>query len=126
MIEKDDKSQLTILYEQMYRYMINKDTVSLGRILSDDFVLVHMTGMKQSKSENLKAIANGTLNYYRAETDDIIFESLTDDEAMIVGQSRVLAAVFGGGQHTWQLQLRMSLHKEEGSWKISRAAASTY
>ncbi len=106
--------------------MINKDTASLGKILSDDFVLVHMTGMKQSKSENLKAIANGTLNYYRAETDDIIFEHITDADAMIVGHSRVLAAVFGGGQHTWQLQLRISLSKEEDSWKISRAVASTY
>ena len=126
MIEKDDKRQITMLYEQMYCYMTSKDTASLGHILSDDFLLVHMTGMQQSRNAYLSAIAGGTLNYYRAETDDIIFESITDADARIVGQSRVLAAVFGGGQHTWHLQLGISLRKEDCTWKISRAVASTY
>lgn len=39
-----DKEQITRLYEDMLRYMIAKDTVSLGALLSEDSVLVHMTG----------------------------------------------------------------------------------
>lgn len=126
MIEKDNKHQIARVYEQMYRYMISKDTASLGEILSDDFVLVHMTDMKQRKDDFLMAIADGTLNYYREDTEDLIFEHLTEVEAMIIGQSRVQAAVFRGGRHTWNLQLRITLHKEEGYWKISKAVASTY
>lgn len=61
-----DKEQITRLYEDMLRYMIAKDTISLGALLSEDSVLVHMTGHRQSKSEYLREIASGVLNYYRA------------------------------------------------------------
>ena len=64
-----DQEQIVALYREMYRHMIAKDTASLGRILADDFVLVHMTGMRQSKQEYLRAIANGTLNYYNEELE---------------------------------------------------------
>ena len=37
----NDKQQIALLYEDMLRYMIAKDTVSLGALLSDDSVLVH-------------------------------------------------------------------------------------
>ena len=48
-----DEQRILVLYWEMYRYMISKDTASLGKMLSDDFVLVHMTGMRQSKQEYL-------------------------------------------------------------------------
>ena len=31
------------LYKEMYYYMISKNTKSLGKLLDNDFVLVHMT-----------------------------------------------------------------------------------
>ena len=39
-----DKEQIARLYEDMLHYMIAKDTLSLSGLLSDDSVLVHMTG----------------------------------------------------------------------------------
>ena len=62
----------------MLRYMIAKDTVSLGALLSDDSVLVHMTGHRQSKGEYLREIASGVLNYYSAQTDSIDITVLAD------------------------------------------------
>lgn len=123
---KETERQITNLYEQMYRAMIAKDTVQLGEMLADDFELVHMTGMHQPKSVYLKTIANGTLNYYKAETEHIIFGNITDSTAEITGQSRVNAAVFGGGKYTWPLQLKISLIKTDGKWLMFRAMASTY
>ena len=58
----NDKQQIARLYEDILRYMITKDTVSLGALLSDDSVLVHMTGYRQSKGEYLREIATGVLN----------------------------------------------------------------
>lgn len=55
----------------LFTYMIAKDTVSLGGLFSDDSVLVHMTGHRQSKTEYLREIASGVLNYYSAQTDSI-------------------------------------------------------
>lgn len=119
------QQQIVDLYRLMYRYMIAKDTDSLDAILIDDFVLQHMTGMRQNKKEYLRAIANGTLNYYSEELDaaPII---INGDTATLKGRSRVNAAVFGGGRHTWRLQLDISLVQREGKWLISGAKASTY
>ena len=79
--------------------MVAKDTATLNRVHADDFVLVHMTGMRQSKQQYIDAIADGTLNYYSAthEQMDIAIDS---DTATLTGRSRVTAAVFGGDRHT--------------------------
>ena len=39
-----DKEQIAAVYEAMYMAMIAKDIMALGNILSEDSVLVHMTG----------------------------------------------------------------------------------
>ena len=120
-----DKEQIQGLYEAMYRAMIAKDTVALGRLLTDDSVLVHMTGHRQSRKEYLSEIASGVLNYYNVETDSL--EITVDGEsARMVGRSRVNAAVYGGGRHTWRLQMDSQLRKENGVWRIACSRASTY
>ena len=63
-----DKEQITAEYEAMYKAMIAKDTLALGRLLTDDSVLVHMTGHRQPRKEYLSEIASGVLNYYSVET----------------------------------------------------------
>lgn len=110
----------------MYRFMIAKDVTALGKMLSDSFELVHMTGMHQPKQIYLRAIADGTLNYYKAETESLTFDRLTPDSADITGRSHVSAAVFGGGRYTWPLQLKISLRQADGQWLMTRAVASTY
>ena len=35
-------------------------------------------------------------------------------------------AVFGGGHHTWQLQLDMKAERIDGYWKFTDAVASTF
>lgn len=110
----------------MYTLMISKDVAALGDMLSPKFELIHMTGMHQSKSVYLKAIANGTLNYYSATTENIVFSSIAADKVVILGQSRVNAAVFGGGRHTWPLQLKITFEKSRDKWIIAEAVASTY
>jgi len=121
----NDKQQIALLYEDMLRYMITKDTVSLGALLSDDSVLVHMTGHRQSKGEYLREIATGVLNYYSAQTDSIEV-TVDGDKARLIGRSRVNAAVYGGGRHTWPLQMDSRLERINGQWKIVWTKASTY
>ena len=120
-----DKQQIARLYEDMLRYMITKDTVSLDALLSDDSVLVHMTGHRQSKGEFLREIATGVLNYYSAQTDSIEV-TVDGDKARLIGRSRVNAAVYGGGRHTWPLQMDSRLERIDGQWKIVWTKASTY
>ncbi len=120
-----DQELLTQCYRRMYQGMVQKDSTRLEDTLDDSFVLVHMTGMRQSKRQYIDAIANGTLNYYSEQTDSIDI-TVEGDTARLVGQSCVNAAVFGGGRHTWRLQLAMSAVKRDGHWYFTRAKASTY
>ena len=124
-IMDSEKTALGQAYNEMYRAMIAKDTAALGRMLSDDFVLVHMTGMRQAKHDYLRAIANGTLNYYSC--DDTRLEiSIEGESARIIGCSRVAAAVFGGGRHTWSLRLDIALKRQSGRWLMPDIKAGTY
>ena len=121
----DDKELLAQCYHTMYRGMIEKDMELLDESLDESFVLVHMTGMRQTKSQYMDYIANGTLNYYSEKTErmEII---VGEGQAKLVGQSRVNAAVFGGGKHVWSLQLSMKAVKRDGKWYMTEAVASTY
>jgi uncharacterized protein (TIGR02246 family) len=121
----DDRQQIEQLYSEMYRAMVEKDSATLDRVHADEFVLVHMTGMRQSKEEYINAILDGTLNYYSASHEQLDI-AIDGDRATLTGHSRVTAAVFGGGRGTWRLQLRFQLVKRDGRWQFTEARASTY
>ena len=120
-----DTQLLTTKYREMYRAMIDKDAVALNTLLDESFALVHMTGMQQPKQAFISAVKNGTLNYFS--------EDLCEAEAIVngnyanfIGKSKVNAAVFGGGKHTWRLRLDMKFILKGGEWLISEAVASTW
>lgn len=121
----DDKKAIEDVYHAMYQYELTKDVEQLSNILSDDYVLIHMTGMRQSKAEYLRSVRDGELNYFSEETHHISVE-LQGETAVLTGQSRVNAAVFGGSRHTWPLQLVISMKKKNGKWLMTKANASTY
>ena len=121
----NDEKKIIKLYTQMYTAMINKDIDILERVHDDSFMLVHMTGMRQSKSDYISSIINGTLNYYSASHEDMKVV-VNGNTAELTGKSRVSAAVFGGGRHTWKLQLRLRLEKKDNEWRFTMANASIY
>ena len=121
----DDKQQIEQLYKQQYRAMIAKDIAALDSILDDSSVLVHMTGTHQPKKDYLREIKNGPLNYYSVEDDEISI-TVNGDKAEMTGKSRVNAAVYGGGRHTWKLQIKSKLIKKDGRWSFIEQRASTY
>ncbi|MBR3401563.1 MAG: nuclear transport factor 2 family protein, partial [Parasporobacterium sp.] len=93
-----DTEEIRQAYIQMYDGMISKDERILNDVLDDSFVLIHMTGMRQPKQAFIKAVLNGTLNYFSAEHENMPVE-ISGDTAVLTGQSYVAAAVFGGGRH---------------------------
>ena len=120
-----DTEEIRQAYIRMYDGMISKDERILDEVLDDSFVLVHMTGMRQPKQTFIKAVLNGTLNYFSAEHENMPVE-ISGDTAVLTGQSYVAAAVYGGGRSNWHLQQKCSLKKTDGVWKITRSVASTY
>jgi ketosteroid isomerase-like protein len=120
-----DEEQIKELYIRYWQYMIDKDADGLNSLQTDDYYLMHMTGVKQSREVFIKGLLDGTFNYYSAEHDSIDV-NITGDTAVMVGKSRVVAAVYGGGKGSWRLQGDFTLRKENGNWKLTSSKASTY
>ena len=120
-----DREQIEELYRAYWQYMISKDIAGMNRIMAEDYELRHMTGLRQKKQDFFRSVKSGELNYYSAEHDEIIVK-VSGDTAAMTGRSRVTAAVYGGGRHTWRLQGDFTLRKEEGVWKMTASRASTY
>ena len=122
-----DEATCRQLYRDLCAASIAKDEVGMAAVLADDYVLVHMTGMRQSKRAYINAVLDGTLNYYSTEHDSIDVRIAPGGEfATIRGRSRVNAAVFGGGRHTWRLQQDLKAEKRDGEWLLVESRASTY
>ncbi|MBQ7501890.1 nuclear transport factor 2 family protein [bacterium] len=120
-----DERLIEQLYCDMYAAMVDKDEAELERVHDDSFVLLHMTGLRQSKREYIKAILSGVLNYYSAETESLDIR-IDGNKAELRGRSRVTAAVFGSSKHTWRLELRLELKKTADGWRFILAQASTW
>ncbi len=105
--------------------MINKDAAGLRGLMSEDYFLVHMTGLKQPVDVFIKGLLDGTFNYYSAVHDDIQV-TVNGNTASMIGKSRVLAAVYGGGKREWRLRGDFTLAKAEGCWKLTSSKASVY
>ncbi|MBE5921040.1 MAG: nuclear transport factor 2 family protein [Pseudobutyrivibrio ruminis] len=120
-----EEAKISELYKDYWDYMIEKNIEGLRSLMSSDYCLYHMTGVKQSADEFIEGLKNGTFNYYSAEHDDIIVK-VDGDEATMTGKSRVVAAVYGGGKGSWRLQGDFTLRKENENWKFTSSRASTY
>lgn len=119
----EDERQLRELYREMWRALVAKDISTLEKIHADEFILTHMTGLNQSRAEYLRCVREGELNYFSAQEENILVDV---GAKKLVGQSRVTAAVFGGGRHTWRLQLAFDVEKRGGDWILTYGRASTY
>lgn len=120
-----DEEKIKDIYREYWDGMIRKDTDLLRSLMSDDYYLEHMTGVRQSKDTFLAGLTGGTFNYYSANHDSIEAR-INGSNAVMTGKSRVLAAVYGGGKHSWRLQGDFTLRKENGEWKLTSSTASTY
>ncbi|HAM14744.1 MAG TPA: hypothetical protein DCP91_02540, partial [Eggerthellaceae bacterium] len=57
-----DEEMCAQLYRDLCGASMRKDADALAEMLADDYALVHMTGMRQSKRAYIDAVLDGTLN----------------------------------------------------------------
>ena len=120
----DDREAIRDLYRRYWQYMIEKNVAELRKLMSNDYVLMHMTGVRQSRDAFLSGLADGTFNYYGADHDSIDV-TVNGDTAAMIGKSRVTAAVYGGRKRSWKLRGDFTLRKENGVWRMTGSKAST-
>ena len=52
-----DEEQIKELYIRYWQYMIDKDADGLNSLQTDDYYLMHMTGVKQSREARMLIIS---------------------------------------------------------------------
>ena len=120
-----DTEQIQALYLCLYDGMMRKDRAMLDRVLDDRFVLIHMTGLRQTKAEFIEAVLDGTLNYYAVRHEGLPV-TVRGDQGELIGRAQVTAEVFGSRRETWPLQQALVLEKVDGNWKVVQSTASAY
>ena len=121
----DEKEPIRAMYRKYWQCMMAKDAKGLRDLMTEDYVLEHMTGVIQPCEAFLRGLLDGTFNYYAADHDSIEVE-IQGEHARMTGCSRVLAAVYGGRKNSWRLRGDFTLRRENGTWKFTRSKASTY
>ena len=120
-----DKDIIKKLYIDLCEASINKDLKKLNEILSDNYILVHMTGMNQSKNDYINSVKNGELKYYENIHESIDI-NIKKDKAEVIGKTKTLASPFGMSKSWWRLKQKITLEKIDGKWLITKSIASTY
>ena len=120
-----DKELVRKLYIDLCEASINKDLIKLGEILSDDYVLVHMTGMKQTKEDYLDSVKSGELSYFESKHESIDV-NVNGDDATIIGKTKTLASPFGTSKSWWNLRQDLKAKKIDGKWILVYSKASSY
>ena len=113
------------LYIDLCTASINKDADTLYEILRDDCILVHMTGMNQTKEDYIKSVKTGELAYFDS-THESIEVRINGDKATIIGKTKTLASLFGMSVSWWRLRQDLTVEKQNGKWKVTSSKASTY
>ncbi len=121
----NESEKIKEIYRQYWRYMINKNDKGLRSLMSEDYYLLHMTGVRQTADEFIRGLMKGTFNYFSVEHDSIDV-NIDGDTATMTGRSGVFAAVYGGDRNNWRLQGDFTLRKENDVWKLTSSRASTY
>ena len=113
------------LYIDLCDASIKKDIEKLKSILADNYVLVHMTGKRQSKEEYINSVINGELKYFKSIHESIVVQ-IEGNTAKVIGKNKTLASPFGISKSWWRLRQDLELEKINNEWKIVQSIASTY
>ena len=121
----EDKEIIQNLYITLNEASINKDIDKLDEILASDYVLVHMTGLNQTKQDYINSVKDGELKYYESINENISI-NIKDNIATVIGKTKTLASPFGISKSWWRLRQDITMEKVDGKWIIKKSIASTY
>ena len=120
-----DEDIIKQLYIDLCNASINKDYLKLNEILEDDYILIHMTGMKQSKKDYINSVLNGELKYYEVKHDSIDI-TIDGNKANVIGKTKTFASPFNMSKSWWNLRQDLTLEKVNNKWKIKSSIAKMY
>ena len=120
----NDQETVIALSRQIRQAMVDQDTDTIDRILTDDATLTHQTGYVQSKQEWIDFMKKGRMRYFTA-TEMGISADVNGDKARVVVKNKVDALIFGT-RNIWNLQLVFNFEKLDGEWRVVKTVARPF
>lgn len=118
-----DKQKIQAVFNRVNDAMVNKDIELLNNILDDDYVLVHMTGYKQSKEEWLDQIESKEMQYFKTMPKKTTI-TIDGNNAILICDTKIDARIYGF-RNTWSMKMEMHFEKRGDSWYPVNASATS-
>ena len=109
-----EQREVYAAYEEICRALIAKDRATLERYYDKDLIFTHMNGKRQTRTEYLDEIMDGTLTYYKITPKNYTIRVNGDTAYMSV--THTLDAKVYGITGSWTLQGNSTYKKRGGIW----------
>ena len=108
------EAEVLATYEAIQQAMIDKDIETLDSLYLDGTTFTHMSGKKQTKDDFFGEIADGTLNYFAYDIQNLSI-TVNGDEATLTASVTLTAKVYGASG-SWTLPVNAHFTKIDGQW----------
>jgi ketosteroid isomerase-like protein len=112
----DSEREIRELETQRFRAMERVDVAALNRILSDDLIYTHASGLQQTKSELIGVLGSGDMKYESITTDDVRVRIFTET-AVVTGRASIKIKA-GGGEQGFTICYLDVYVKQDGRWQM--------
>jgi ketosteroid isomerase-like protein len=92
----DIEKEILAIDDKRYKAMVDKDYVSLDKILADTLRYTHSTGRSENKAEYMAMLTSGKVNYSAATRQSV---DMTAYGNTVVCHGKVELQVFIGGEN---------------------------
>lgn len=101
--------------------LLNKDSVSLSKLLADDVTYGHSNGMIQTKAQLIRDVMSGVQDYKTIEPSDI--NARVYGNTAIVNMKAKLSVVSGANTMEMNLAIVLVWIKQDKDWKLEARQA---
>jgi ketosteroid isomerase-like protein len=113
---KDSETEILELEMQRFRAIEKVDVATLNRILSDDLIYAHSTGLQQTKDELIGVLGSGDMKYESITPSEVRVRTYTST-AVVTGRAAIKIKAHGEERSLNLCYLDVYV-KQEGRWQM--------
>ena len=121
---EEEVERIREMERERVRSLVDVDTVTAGRLHSDDFQLVNPAGAVLSKQEYLTALASGRLDYVAWEPGEITVRLHGEAAVLRYRDVRFEVTFAPDGRHNGPMYHTNLYERRAGAWRIVWSQAS--
>jgi ketosteroid isomerase-like protein len=114
--KEDIIAEITRLEDQRYAAMLGKDTSALERLLHDDLVYMHSSGVADTKTSYIDGLRDGVWDYSRIDRDDQTIR-IAGPLALVFNRVSISIAIRGVRKELSNRTLAV-WSKDTGAWQL--------